>query len=164
MAELHPIVHAAIVAAGVEFEVMDCDPSLADTADFCAAYGVPPQNSGNTIVVASKREPKSYSACLVMADRRLDVNRRVRKLMGVPKVSFAGSEETSRLTGMELGGVTLFGLPSDWPVFVDQSARELEYVILGGGNRTSKLRLAPSQLSAVPGLQFVADLFQPLAT
>lgn len=158
MAELHPIVHAAIVAAGVEFEVMDCDPSLADTADFCAAYGVPPQNSGNTIVVASKREPKSYSACLVMADRRLDVNKRVRKLMGVSKASFAGPDETAELTGMELGGVTLFGLPPKWPIFVDESVRGLEYVILGGGNRTSKLRITPPQLLAIPGLEFVTEL------
>ena len=158
MAELHPAVRHSLEASGLSYEIMDCDPALADTAAFCAEYGIPLENSGNTIVVASKREPKTYSACLVTATQRLDVNKRVRKLMGVPKVSFAGPEDTAALTGMELGGVTLFGLPPEWPVFVDDSIRSLDYVILGGGNRSSKLRIAPDVLASIPNLEFVAGL------
>ena len=158
VAELHPAVQNALKTSGLTHEVMECDPDLADTAAFCAAYGIPLENSGNTIVVASKRDPKTYSACLVTATQRLDVNKKVRKLMGVPKVSFAGPEETTALTGMELGGVTLLGLPPDWPIFVDDTIRSLDYVILGGGNRSSKLRMAPDALEAIPGLEFVTGL------
>ena len=50
---LHPAVAAALEALGTPFEVMECDPALADTAAFVAAYGVPPERSANTILVAS---------------------------------------------------------------------------------------------------------------
>jgi hypothetical protein len=45
----------ALDEAGIDYEVMPCDPDLADTADFCRAYGVDPAESANTILVASRR-------------------------------------------------------------------------------------------------------------
>ena len=77
---------------GLPHEVIEIDPALADTALFCARYGFPMEKSGNTIIVASKKEPKVFVACVVMATLRLDVNKRVRKLMGVSKASFATAE------------------------------------------------------------------------
>ena len=35
-------------------EVVDCDPALADTAAFCAAYGYAPEDSANAIVVVGR--------------------------------------------------------------------------------------------------------------
>ncbi len=58
------------------------------------------EQSGNTIIVASKKEPKVFVACVVLATTRLDVNKRVRKLMGVSKASFASAEEMKVITGM----------------------------------------------------------------
>ena len=66
---------------GVLHEVIVIDPAFADTDAFCEKYGFPLEESGNTIVVASKKEPKVYVACVVLAITRLDVNKRVRKLM-----------------------------------------------------------------------------------
>ena len=93
----------ALEALGVAYELLDCDPDFADTAAFCQRYGYPPENSGNTIIVGSRREPKQYSACVVRASRRLDVNKTVRRLMGVRRLSFATAEETQALTGMAIG-------------------------------------------------------------
>lgn len=148
----------ALAALGIAHEVLPCDPEAADTAAFCARYGVPPERSLNTIVVASKKEPRVYAACLVRATARLDVNHRVRALLGVSRLSFASSEETTRLTGMIVGGVTAFGLPQEWPVYIDEPAMGLDWVILGGGNRSSKLRLHPRELLRIPGSLAVADL------
>ena len=61
--------------------------------------------------MASKKEPKVFVACVVLATTRLDVNKCVRKLMGVSKASFASAEEMKILTGMEGGGLTPFSLP-----------------------------------------------------
>ena len=41
----------ALRAAGTPFEVIEVDPALADTADFCRHYGYPSEVSANTIVV-----------------------------------------------------------------------------------------------------------------
>lgn len=157
-AEADPRVAAALAEWGIAHEVLACDPEAADTAAFCARYGFPPERSLNTIVVASKREPRSFSVCVVQATARLDVNHRVRALMGVPRVSFASSEDTTRLTGMMVGGVTPFGLPPDWPVYLDEPIQALDWAILGGGNRSSKLRLDPRQLARLRGAQFVPAL------
>ena len=54
------------------------------------------ENSANTLVVASKKEPKQYAACVVKATRRLDVNHVVRRLLGVARLSFASADGMGR--------------------------------------------------------------------
>ncbi|MHB8575085.1 MAG: YbaK/EbsC family protein [Dehalococcoidia bacterium] len=149
---------------GVPYEVMDCDPALADTAAFCAAYGVPLEDSANTILVAGKADPPRYAACVVLATTRLDVNRSVRQRLGVRKASFAVPEETRALTGMELGGVTVFGLPADLPLWVDSRVLQRERIVLGGGDRSCKVAAAPAILLALPNVEVLDDLaFEPAA-
>ena len=148
---------AALEALGLPFERITIDPAHADTAVFCARYGYPPETSGNTIVVASKKEPKKFVACVVLATTQLDVNKRVRKLMGVSKASFASAEEMHALTGMEVGGVTPFSLPADMPLYVDSRVMALETVILGGGGRSLKIGVSPEVFRKL-GAEVVADL------
>jgi prolyl-tRNA editing enzyme YbaK/EbsC (Cys-tRNA(Pro) deacylase) len=155
---LHPSVLRRLTDAGVAFEIMPCDPELADTAAFVAHYGVPIERSANTIVVASKGSVATYVACVLLATTSLDVNNVVRREMGVRKASFAGPEPVRELTGMEIGGVTPFGLPDGMPILVDARVMEPDWIILGGGNRSSKLRIAPDALRAVPTTRVVAGL------
>jgi prolyl-tRNA editing enzyme YbaK/EbsC (Cys-tRNA(Pro) deacylase) len=155
---LHPAVRAAIDAAGVDYEVMACDPELADTAAFVEAYGIPLDRSANTILVASKGAEPTYVACVLLATTSLDVNNVVRREMGVRKASFARAEPTVEVTGMEIGGVTPFGLPVDMPILVDSRVMPPDWIILGGGNRSSKLRVAPDALRALATLRVVDGL------
>jgi prolyl-tRNA editing enzyme YbaK/EbsC (Cys-tRNA(Pro) deacylase) len=155
---LYPGVRDALNRLGLHTEVMPCDPELADTAAFCAAYGVDPGDSANCIVVAGKAEPRVYCACLVLATTRLDVNRVVTRLLGVRKASFASAEETREVTGMLIGGVTPFGLPDGLPVYVDGRVMTRPSVVVGGGTRSAKLRLAPGGLRRIPGVEVVEGL------
>ena len=155
---LHPSVRSRLASLAIAYEVMECDPALADTAAFIAAYGVPPERSANTIVVASKGAEPTYAACVLLATTSLDVNNVVRREMGVRKASFAGAEAVRDLTGMEIGGVTPFGLPDGLPVLVDTRVMEPDWVVLGGGNRSSKLKLAPEALGALPSVRIVGGL------
>ena len=144
-------VFKTIANLDLPYEEIEIDPDLADTALFCERYGFPMKQSGNTIIVASKKEPKLFVACVVLANTRLDVNKRVRKLMGVSKASFASAEEMKVLTGMEVLGVTPFSLPEELQIYVDSLIMELDWVILGGGRRDRKLKITPKgfhQLSA----------------
>lgn len=151
-------VKAAIDRLGVEYEWIEIDPAFADTAAFCEKYGFPPGQSANTIVVASKREPKTFVACVVLATTRLDVNNAVKRLMGVNKASFAGESDMSAVTGMALGGVTPFGLPESLPIYVDSRVMDQTWVILGAGGRSAKVKIAPSVLSRLPFVQVVDAL------
>lgn len=58
---------------GHEFEIVECDPALADTAEFCEAYGYSVDDSANTLVVVGKSDPRVNAACVVLASTRLDV-------------------------------------------------------------------------------------------
>jgi len=144
-------------ATGVEYEIIPCDPDLADTATFCEHYGYAPEDSANTIVVVGKSEPPVYAACVVLATTRLDVNKAVRKRLGTRKASFAGPEATRELTGMEIGGVTPVGLPDGLPLWVDARVMARERVILGGGGRDRKVHAPPAVLSAL-GAEVIEDL------
>jgi prolyl-tRNA editing enzyme YbaK/EbsC (Cys-tRNA(Pro) deacylase) len=151
----------AVAATGEPFDVIEVDPALADTAAFCVHYGYAPEISGNCIVVASKDDPPTLVACLALATTKLDVNSVVRRRLGVRKASFAPAELTRAATGMEIGGVTPFGLPADLPLWVDERIAALDRVIVGGGSRSIKLLVTPGALAAV-GAEFVADLARPL--
>ncbi len=155
---LHPLVASRLASLGVVFEVMECDPALADTAAFVEAYGVPPEHSANTIVVASKGAEPTYVACVLLATTSLDVNNVVRREMGVRKASFAAADPVRALTCMEIGGVTPFGLPEHLPVLVDARVMDAPWFVLGGGNRSSKLKVAPEALRSLPAVRVVEGL------
>ncbi len=102
-----------------DVEIVDCDPALADTAAFCAAYGYAMEDSANAIVVIGKSDPPRFALCLVLATTRLDVNKAVRARLGTRKASFAPADTTMALTGMTIGGVTPFAVPDGLPIWVD---------------------------------------------
>jgi prolyl-tRNA editing enzyme YbaK/EbsC (Cys-tRNA(Pro) deacylase) len=147
-----------VSALGVPYELFPCAPSLADTAAFCAAYGFALEDSANTIVVIGKSKPPVYAACVVLATTRLDVNRTVRDRLGTRKASFAAHDETQALTGMSIGGVTVFGLPTDLMVLVDARVMTRERIVLGGGSRSWKVLASPAILSALPNVAIVEGL------
>jgi prolyl-tRNA editing enzyme YbaK/EbsC (Cys-tRNA(Pro) deacylase) len=142
----------------IEYEVMDCDPELADTAQFCEAYDVPLEKSANAILVASRKPEGHHAVCVALAHTRLDVNGTVRKKLGVRKVSFASADLTKELTGQAIGGVTIFGLPDDLPVWIDSRVMDCDWVIVGAGSRSAKIRFDPTQLAGVEGYEVVDDL------
>ncbi len=147
-----------LAGLGTAYELFPCDPALADTAQFCAAYGFELDESANTIVVVGKTEPRVYAACVVLAPHRLDVNRTVRARLGSRKASFAAADETRDLTGMAIGGVTPFGLPPDLPIWVDSAVMARSRVVLGGGSRSWKVIAAPAILLALPNVEVVEGL------
>ncbi|MGB7448063.1 MAG: YbaK/EbsC family protein [Ornithinimicrobium sp.] len=147
----------------LEHAVVPCDPDLADTAAFCEAYGYAPEDSANAILVIGKSAERPMVCCLVLASTRLDVNSAVRKRLGTRRASFAGAEETiERSGGMEIGGVTPFGLPVDIPVWVDAAVMTRERVIVGGGSRARKILCPPSSIVALPTAEVVEGLTQPV--
>lgn len=137
--------------------VAEIDPESADTAQFCERYGMPLATSANCVVIAAKRGGQvSYAACMVLATDRVDVNGIVRRHLGARKASFAPMDETTSSTGMEYGGITPLGLPSDWPVLVDTAVVDTPEVVVGSGLRRSKLLVPGKLLSELPGAEVIA--------
>jgi len=143
--------------------VAEIDPGCADTAQFCAAYGVRPEESANCVVVAARRGSEArLVACVVLATTRADVNGLVRRHVDARKASFAPMDVAVERTGMEYGGITPVGLPADWPLLVDPAAAAAPQVVVGSGLRRSKLVLPGAALAGLPGAQVLPGLGVPV--
>ncbi len=149
---------SSLQATGVPYQVIEIDPKYADTLEFCEQYDYRVEECGNTIIVRSKRGEKKFSACVVLGSDRLDVNRKVKALMQVSRLSFASADETRELTGMEIGGVTPFNLPTDIAIYVDAKVMQLDSVILGSGSRASKITVAPSVFEQLLNTEIIEGL------
>ena len=148
--------------AGATYEVIDCDPSFADTAEFCNHYGYSLDESANAILLEGKAESPVYALCVVLATTRINVNKVARKRLGTRKASFASAEITKELTGMEIGGVTPVGLPVDLPIWIDSLVMETPKVIIGAGSRSAKIYLSPDNLLRFPNTHIVDGLSMPI--
>ena len=146
----------------IDAQVIDCDPDLADTAQFVEAYGYTLDQSANTLIVIGKSDPPVFVACVVLANTRLDVNKIVRKKLGVKKCSFAPADGTEELSGMKVGGVTPLGLSEYMPLWVDSRVMELPEIVLGGGSRACKFVGSPEILTSLPNVEVVEDLAKPI--
>lgn len=135
-------------AVAREAVVAEIDPGLADTAAFCARYGVAPHESANCVIVAARRGGETrYAAVLVPANTRADVNGVVRRHLQARKASFAPHQDAVDRTGMEYGGITPIGLPGTWPVLIDEAVAAAPFVVIGSGVRRSKLALSGAALT-----------------
>ena len=141
-----------------DYQIVECAPELADTAQFCEHYGYRLDESANAILIVGKGDPRVYALCVVLATTQVDVNKQARRKLGVKKASFASPDETIKLTGMTLGGVTPFGLPASLPIWIDSRVLECSKVIVGGGSRNRKIYTNPEVLEALPSAEIVEDL------
>ncbi|MCP4233337.1 MAG: hypothetical protein GY770_07085, partial [Aestuariibacter sp.] len=58
----------------------------------------------------------------------------------------------------EIGGVTPFCLPEGLPVWIDAKVMDCEHVVLGGGNRSCKIKVSPQAITQQENVEVVADL------
>ncbi|HEY3505297.1 MAG TPA: YbaK/EbsC family protein [Actinocatenispora sp.] len=148
-----------------ELLVAEIDPDMADTAEFCARYGVALDISANCVVVAGKRGGETrYAACVVLATTRADVNGLVRRRLEARKASFAPMADAVSASGMEYGGITPLGLPPEWPVLVDPAVAAAQHVVIGSGLRRSKLLVPGKALAGLPKAEVTEGLGVPVPT
>lgn len=153
---------AALDGLAGQVSVAEIDPELADTAAFCARYGVGLAESANCVLISGRRGGETrFAACMVLATTRADVNGVVRRELDVRKASFAPRDVAVAETGMEYGGITPIGLPAGWPVLVDGAAAATPQVVIGSGVRRSKLVLPGAVLAQLPGAVVIQGLANP---
>lgn len=158
---LAPSVVAAFAAwpESEQIAVVEIDPQFADTAAMVEAYDVPLDAGANCVVVAGRRDGlERVAACLVRADTRADVNNLVKRTLDVRKCSFLSMERAVEESGMEYGGITPVGLPTDWRVLVDSRVLDIDVAIIGSGVRRSKLLVPGPLLGSLPGAEVLVDL------
>jgi prolyl-tRNA editing enzyme YbaK/EbsC (Cys-tRNA(Pro) deacylase) len=154
-----PVADALAAWGRSDVRAAPIDPEVADTAAFCATYGVAMEDSANCVVIAGRRgDVTRYAACVVLAPTRADVNGIVRRRLEARKASFAPMDEAVTLTGMEFGGITPIGLPQSWPILIDRAVLDRDVVVIGSGLRRSKIALPSAALAELPGAEVVDGL------
>ena len=144
-------------SATADVLVAAIEPGLADTEAFCAHYDISPAAGANCVVVEAKRaEHTWYAACLVLGSDRLDVNTAVRKHLGAKKASFAAMDTATSLTAMEYGGINPIGLPTEWPILIDEAVAAGDRLVIGSGIRGSKLLVTGAFLAGLPNAVVLA--------
>lgn len=134
------------------------DPDLADTEAMTEAFGIDLSLSANCILVAGKRAGEErVAACLVRAHTFADVNHVVKKTLNVRKASFWPQEKAVEASGMEYGGITPVGLPSEWRLLIDTRCTE-GWACIGSGLRSSKLFITGELLKALPDAEIIEGL------
>lgn len=154
-----PVAAAAKSLNAARIAVAEIDPTLSDTAAFCAQYQVALHDAANCVILEAKRGDMSwYAACVVLGSTRADVNGLVRKTLDARRVSFAPMDAAVSLTGMEYGAITPIGLPPEWPILIDKAVADAPAVVIGSGLRRSKIVVPGSVFSTLPGAQVIENV------
>ena len=98
------------------------------------------------------------AACLVRADTRADVNKRVERLLDVRKASFLPMDRAVRSPGWSTAGSPRSACRRRGGCCVDARVLEIDVAMVGSGMRRSKLLLPGGLLAELPGAEVVEDL------
>ncbi len=163
----HPELLAGVVfdsLHGIDARVAAIDPRLADTASCAESYHIDLTQSANCVIIRGQRANAiTTAAVLVRASDRADINGVIRRHLAARKASFLPLDQATALTSMEYGGITPIGLPADWPILIDTSVADTDWLVIGSGIRGSKLAARGPDLARLPGAE-VLDLAAPLAS
>ena len=142
----------AVEEAGLAHRVIRHGPvrSLAEAA---AARGVDPSDVIKTLVV--RRGESDFLFVLVPGDRTISWPK-LRRLLGVSRLSMPDAQAAREATGYERGTITPFGSLHPWPVIADARMAGRE-ITLGAGEHGSAIAIDADHALAVLNAQ-VADI------
>ena len=143
---LHETIKPLLEKKAEEIEIFACSSEFSDTESFCNKYNFLLEDSCNAILIKSKKPEVFYSMFCILGNQRLDVNRKAKGAMNTRKVSFASKDEAEKVTKQVYGGISPLGLDRDINIYIDENVMKREKIFIGGGNRTTKIFLAPSEL------------------
>ena len=143
---LHETIKPLLEKKAEEIEIFACSSEFSDTESFCNKYNFLLEDSCNAILIKSKKPEVFYSMFCILGNQRLDVNRKAKGAMNTRKVSFASKDEAEEVTKQVYGGISPLGLDKDINIYIDENVMKREKIFIGGGNRTTKIFLAPSEL------------------
>lgn len=139
----------AVARSGLEHQVVRTEP--ATSAEESARFqGVAPEQLLKSIVV--RRGEGDHIFVLVPGPRQIDW-KKLRRHLGVSRVSMPDRDEAKRVTGYDVGTITPFGSVTELPVIIDASASE-GLVTLGGGARGVNIHVDVQDLARLFDAEF----------
>lgn len=99
---------------------------------------------------------KDYFVFVIPIEAEIDLKKAAR-VVGEKALAMIPVKDINAVTGYIRGGCTAIGMKKQYPVWIQQDAKELPQIIVSGGRIGSQLELAPDDLKRATGAVF-ADL------
>lgn len=158
------VLHAAQkIGEGKMPLVAEIDPKCMGGKELCEQYEIDPEDGANCVIVeVAGSSAWEFAAIVTPVGYRADLNNTVRKHLNAKRISLAQLDITLKMTGMEYGSITPFGLPEAWKILIDARLRDKERVIVGGGRQLSKLLLRVDALKDLSNAEFIEGPSSPI--
>ncbi len=141
----------------IPYEVLTYPDDMRDAEEIALILDVEPEIVFKTLVVLPPEQGKKPMLVMVPANHKLDL-KKLADTTRAKKLKMATHREAEHLTGLQVGGISavaLLGKP--FVVFIDQSADQLDKIIISAGKRGLQLKLAVEDLIKLTNAR-VADV------
>lgn len=149
----------ALEREGIPYTPLYFPESIHDALGVAEHCGLPPEQVYKTLVVevpnSARRQPPSFVLVLVPGGRSLDLKQAAVGL-GVKRLAMARQDAAERVTGLKVGGISALGLLGKGiRVYLDESARELDEIVVSAGRRGINLTLRREDFMRLTGAKWL---------
>lgn len=131
----------------------ECDEFI-DAIQIADMLGLPYDKVYKTLV--TQGSSKNYYVFVIPIAEELDM-KKAAKSVGEKSVAMLHVKDINAVTGYIRGGCTAIGMKKQYVTRIEQSAQNLDKVIVSGGKLGMQLELTPQDLAAASGAEF-ADI------
>jgi Cys-tRNA(Pro)/Cys-tRNA(Cys) deacylase len=119
--------------------------------------GLPHEKVYKTLVTVGNS--KNYYVFVLPIEAELDL-KKAAKSVGEKSLAMIHVKEINAVTGYVRGGCTAVGMKKQYVTRIDESAKDLEQVIVSGGRIGSQIELKPEDLCRAAGAEFADITFE----
>ncbi|MEK4253583.1 Cys-tRNA(Pro) deacylase [Ureibacillus sp. FSL K6-2830] len=123
-----------------------------DGVSVAQKIGHPANHVYKTLVTTAGTQ--KFYVFVIPVEAELDLKAAARAA-GEKKVDMLHLKDLLAVTGYVRGGCSPIGMKKLFPTFIDESAKELDYIIVSGGKIGLQIQLAPNDLANVVNATFV---------
>lgn len=132
---------------GIAYETFTYDPAIQDGVHVAEAMGQPVEQVFKTLVVQLGKG--DHALVMIPSNATLDLKKFARSI-GEKKASMTTQRGAEAATGLRKGGIGALALTHKrWGVYLDQSARKFDAILINGGERGVNLKLGVDDLIRV---------------
>lgn len=133
---------------GINYELMEYDVSdgLVDGVSVAEKTGQAVASVFKTLVTVAG--PRELFVFVVPVALELDLKKAARAA-GVKKLDMLPLKDLTKETGYVRGGCSVIGMKKNYPTFIDESAKNLDLMIVSAGKVGLQMELVPKELARV---------------
>lgn len=127
------------------------DGTAVEATQVAELLNEPPERIFKTLVLLGS--DKKHYVCLLPGPKELDL-KAAASHFGVKSLSMEHVADLKVITGYVRGGCSPLGMKKSFPTAIDESARELPYILVSAGMIGSQLKLSPETLKKAQAMEY----------